>query len=68
MTFFVKRTTAAGRTAWTGSFRTETGANRERDAWLDAGRAAEVVTSTAEVRQQVREWERDVKRRRASLT
>lgn len=68
MTFFVKRTDNNGRTAWTGSFRTESGANRERDAWLSAGRSAEVVTSAPEVRQQVRAWEADVKRRRASLT
>lgn len=58
MSFYVRRVTSAGRVAWTGPIRSERQAGREAQAWRDAGRSAEVVESTADVRAQVRAWER----------
>jgi hypothetical protein len=58
MSFYVKRS-RNGRTGWTGSIRSAAQAERERAAWAEAGWTAEVVANSAEVRAQVRAWERE---------
>jgi hypothetical protein len=58
VSFYVRRTRADGEVGWTGPIRSERQAERERDAWRDCGREAEVVPSTPEVRAEVRAWER----------
>jgi hypothetical protein len=58
MSFYVKRE-RDGRTGWTGPIRSGNQADREAQAWNDAGWLATVWPSTPEVRKQVREWERN---------
>jgi hypothetical protein len=58
MSFYVKREARCGCTAWVGPIRSEQQAHRERAAWEAAGRRAEVLPSTPEVRAAVRAWER----------
>lgn len=49
--------------SWTGPFRSFRQALREVNAWLDAGWAAAVVQSSADVRARVRAWEKAKKQR-----
>lgn len=57
MSFMVKRTNGARR-GWTGPIRSAVQAGREQAAWASAGWTAEVVEYTAEVKAEVRAWER----------
>lgn len=58
MSFIVERRNEDGRHGYTGPMRTLTHAQRERDAWLEAGWEACTLEYTAEVKQRVREWEK----------
>jgi hypothetical protein len=55
--FYVRRSIGA-RIGFTGSIRSEAQAHREAQAWRDCGWTAEVVPNTAELRAEVRAWER----------
>lgn len=58
MSAYVKRTNPQGRVGWTGPIRSDRQAQREADAWLDAGWEAEVHPSTPAVKAEVRAWEK----------
>ena len=59
MSNFVQRSHPDGRHGWVGPIRSARQAEREAQAWRDADWSAEVLTSTPEVRAQVRAWERE---------
>lgn len=56
--FYVRRLTPLGRLGWTGSIRSRRQAEREAQAWRDAGWFADVLPNTPDVRKQVRAWQR----------
>jgi hypothetical protein len=58
VSYYVKRATDYGH-GWTGPIPSRRQAERERAAWEKAGRSAEVLESTPEVRAEVRRWERE---------
>lgn len=58
MQWIVKRARADGSVGWTGPMRTEAHAERERDAWRDAGFEAEAIEYSDEVKREVRAWEK----------
>lgn len=58
MSFYVKRE-RTDRVGWTGPIRSQRQAEREAEAWRDAFWTATVIQSTPEVRQQIRQWEKD---------
>lgn len=61
MSYIVKRTAprdAMYRSGFTGPMRTKTHAQREADAWINVGWSAEVVEYTAEVKAEVRAWQK----------
>jgi hypothetical protein len=48
------------KTAWTGPLPTLKRAQREADAWIDAGwSSAEVIESSPEIKREVRAWQKD---------
>lgn len=57
MSFYVKRI-HNGVTGWTGPIRSERQAGREADAWRAAGRVAEVLPTSPEVRAEVGAWDK----------
>jgi hypothetical protein len=56
--FYVRRLTPLGRLGWTGSIRSRRRAEREAQAWRDAGWFADVLPNTPDVRKRVRAWQR----------
>jgi hypothetical protein len=56
--FYVRRLTPLGRLGWTGPIRFRRQAEREAQAWRDAGWFADVLPNTPDVRAQVRAWQR----------
>ena len=56
--FYVRRLTPLGRLGWTGPIRSRRQAEREAQAWRDAGWFADVLPNTPDVRTQVRAWQR----------
>ena len=56
--FYVRRLTPLGRVGWTGPIRSRRRAEREAQAWRDAGWFADVLPNTPDVRAQVRAWQR----------
>jgi hypothetical protein len=56
--FYVRRLTPLGRLGWTGPIRSRRQAEREAQAWRDAGWFADVLPNTPDVRAQVRAWQR----------
>ena len=56
--FYVRRLTPLGRLGWTGPIRSRRQAEREAQAWRDAGCLADVLPNTPDVRAQVRAWQR----------
>jgi hypothetical protein len=56
--FYVRRLTPLGRLGWTGPIRPRRQAEREAQAWRDAGWFADVLPNTSDVRTQVRAWQR----------
>jgi len=64
--FYVRRLTPLGRLGWTGPIRSRRQAEREAQAWRDAGWFADVLLNTPDVRAQVgaRQRRREEERRR----
>lgn len=58
MSYIVVRTKPTGYAAYTGPMRTKSHADRERNAWRDAGWGADTVEYTAEIKAAVRAWEK----------
>jgi hypothetical protein len=56
--FYVQRSTPLGRVGWTGPIRSRRRAEREAQAWRDAGWTAEVLANTPGVLRRVGEWQR----------
>jgi hypothetical protein len=56
MSSYVRRA-KDGRQGWTGPIRSDRQAQREAQAWTDAGWTATVEPSTPEIRAEVRKWE-----------
>ena len=55
--YFVRRD-RDGRESWTGPLRSERQADREAQAWRDAGWYATVEPATPEIKAEVRAWEK----------
>jgi hypothetical protein len=65
MSWYVKRTNGT-RTGFTGPIRSEQQAGREVAAWQEAGWEAVALPNTAEVRAEVKAWEKATAARKAS--
>jgi hypothetical protein len=56
--YYVRRVSAGGREGYVGSLRPLSRAEREAQAWREAGGSAEVLPNTPDVRTAVRAWEK----------
>jgi len=63
--YYVRRAND-GRVGYVGSLRPLSRAEREASAWRQCGWTADVLANTAEVRAEVRAWQREVRARRAA--
>lgn len=64
MSFYVRREKPGNvgvRRGWTGPIRSERQAEREAEAWRDAGWSAIVETSSSEIKREVRRWMNEVR-------
>lgn len=61
MSYYVHRINENGRQGWTGPIRSEKQANKEAEAWKDAGQEATVYESSPEVKARVRAWDKNPK-------
>ena len=61
--YYVRRANDDGRVGYVGSLRPLSRAEREADAWRQCGWTADVLANTAEVRAEVRAWQREVRAR-----
>lgn len=58
MSYYVRREGGTLGHVYVGPIRSLRQAERERAAWIEHGREAEVLASTAETRAEVRAWQR----------